>query len=743
VRRFLTLLGAAACAVLVLHPAVRATSPTPTADPDCQSAFCAGAARGDITPPVTTPMWGYTARELGDHSPDVLQNSADKLAAGDPASALTAIAGDPAVADKLGGDTEGYCKTFECNQGIQIRLYANAFVLRDAQGTKLAVVQVDLGGLPSEVHQAVADRIQAATGIDAAHLLISATHTHQGPGGIFQYQGYALLGGDEFDPRVFAAVVDGISGAVAQADARLVPAKMAWAQTEEAGANSNRRMSQWCLDPEASCKPDGTWAKTGPTPNNQTLTVVRLDAVKDDTPIGVITNLANHGTIGGEDNLLFSGDNQGFATRDVEAGIAEASGGGSGKADPIDALVNGAQGDQSPVADAGDAWNNIGGTRSGYAGMEGAGRNQAAAVLGVWRGLGDKLKSNVSLDARMEQVCFCGQQVSDPGTNYDNDPAWDRVSATPMLGAGGVTTSDPEPTASPTVIPTQGTKLPALAANGTGPQAVRIQQFRIGDLLIGTVPGEPTVQLGRRIIHAMRDAAASSQTPVNGAIVAGLADDYVSYFTTHEEYRSHEYEASFTLYGPQAGELILEQQAALTGALVKGTDVPACTPTPTCPTPTYPSSAAVDPVATTIDGPFAWTVTAPPAASTYETVSVSWVGGSPSAEWRPGLDRVEVQRQRGDGTWEVVAGDALDYATLLSHQTVNGQHIWTAQWEITRDVPAGTYRFHVDGALGQGPGMPTTAYHQDSSSIAVTELTGPCPLPDPASSFRYRGDCSK
>src|SRR5438067_13142191 len=123
VRRLFALLTVAACAALVLPSFARAADPTP-APKGCAGVFCAGAARGDITPPVTTPMWGYTAREVGDHSPDILQNSADKLAAGDPASALTTLADDPAVADKRNGDTEGYCKTFECNQGIQIRLYA-------------------------------------------------------------------------------------------------------------------------------------------------------------------------------------------------------------------------------------------------------------------------------------------------------------------------------------------------------------------------------------------------------------------------------------------------------------------------------------------------------------------------------------------------------------------------------------------------------------------------------------------
>jgi len=125
----------------------------------------------------------------------------------------------------------------------------------------------------------VADRLAASgNGIDAAHLMISATHTHQGPGGFWAYQGYALLGGDQFDPRVFEAVVAGITNAVQRANATLTPAALAWGQTSLDGANNNRRRAeQWCLNPEVSCDADGNWTGTGVTPNNQALTVIRVD----------------------------------------------------------------------------------------------------------------------------------------------------------------------------------------------------------------------------------------------------------------------------------------------------------------------------------------------------------------------------------------------------------------------------------------------------------------------------------
>src|SRR5947208_1820939 len=83
------------------------------------------------------------------------------------------------------------------------------------------------------------------------------------PAPIFQYQGYALLGGDQFDPRVFGAVVGGIANAVERADTSRVAARLGWGQTDLDGANHNRRLSnQWCLDPEVHCTADHQWDGT-------------------------------------------------------------------------------------------------------------------------------------------------------------------------------------------------------------------------------------------------------------------------------------------------------------------------------------------------------------------------------------------------------------------------------------------------------------------------------------------------
>lgn len=740
------------------------------------STFCAGAAGADITPPVTTPMWGYTARSglpvigQGHQGAEDVGDAITELGAGDVSAfvaGLRTAEGEQLVHDKLNPDPDRYDKTFVSNHGIHLRLFANAFVLQDGNGTKIAVVQTDLGGVPGEMHQAVADRLEAVgVGVDRDHLLIGATHTHQGPGGFFQYQGYALLGGDEFDPRVFDAIATGITNAIVRANTRIEPAMMAWGQIETSRANHNRAVNkQWCEDPENAQNCDANFNElpghSGWPSRDPLLTVIRLDTV-DGLPIGVITNFAAHGTIGDDDNLLFSGDNQGWATRLVERGIAEAY----GKPLPegweiVDALVNGAQGDQSPDGDnVGYDWGRS--VNRQYSEMEDAGRRQMEPAIAEWRALGSALRSDVTLDARFEFLCFCGQKV-DPPYLYDGDkidktdPLWDHVSAMSALGQGGVTMDDG--TASPVLIPTQGYKLVALGGAGTNPSITRMQVLRIGDLAIAGMPGEPTVTVGRRVKAALL-ALPGSAASYRDVIIAGLANDYDSYFATPEEYTAHQYEGSMTLFGPQESPLLTQELAGLAARMIAGTPVPDCTVPATDPAfcathPVHPNTSATAVPPTPIDlDPTPATVAQPQRnLSRFEVAEFEWNGGAPSAEWRLDADRVQIQRH-DDGTWTTVFGDAHDTATVLRYDKVDGAHRWITQWDIARDIQPGTYRFHVEGGYGAAPGT-AAAYTLDSVAFTVSPsgalpvflqdrgsgtlvISAAHPQPDQQRSFRWR-----
>src|SRR3954449_1958110 len=193
----------------------------PTANAKQISSLRAGAASADITGRVGTPMFAYTARSyLFSPDADKTQERARQMLA------------DP--------DTGLYAKTFEPSVGIHTRLLARAIVLQQ-DGQKYALAQADLGGLPYALVQEVASRIES-TGIDAQHILLSATHSHSSVGAIWpaDNNGYAFVGGDAFDPRVFDSTAQGIAEAIIAADSRLKPARVGLGIGQAPGASSNR-----------------------------------------------------------------------------------------------------------------------------------------------------------------------------------------------------------------------------------------------------------------------------------------------------------------------------------------------------------------------------------------------------------------------------------------------------------------------------------------------------------------------
>ena len=751
-RRAVVLVAAA----LVLAPAARATKDekAKAEKPKCGAGlFCAGAATGDITPPVTSPQFAYTFRncavatptEIGSH---VLEFSEDHVEEGQN----WLLQGGPScAASKAAPDTELYNKTWPPSEGTYGRLQANAFVLDDGKGQRVAIVQADLGGIPGQLHTYVAKRIEAL-GIDRSHLLISATHTHGGPGGIFQDLGYATAGGDQFDPRIFEAVSSGVVTAIERAAARLTPAKLAVGFGTIKDANHNRRGEAWELNPEKAL---------GDTEDAERLMLIRLDTTKG-LPLGVITNFANHGVIHGTFNYWLSGDNQATTTRRVAAGIAAAAQAEGVKLPRgwkvVDALINGAPGDITPESD--DAgWNY---DHYGYlddldnpppfkqfARFENAGMRQAPEALRLWKELGDELTSDVTLDARLDFVCMCGQEVGDdPHDPFDrgehepenDDPAYRSVSREGILGFDDGTTF---PT---TVFPSHHHEAPRLiAAYPAAPISPRVQIIRINDLGLASMPGEPTIQMGRRIERSVK---AASQGLLDNVVTVGLANDYASYMATIQEYEAYRYEGSFSLWGQQTGNLMKERLVQLTDAMREARDLGPCTEDRGFFEPPDTSGLAVAPAPLVPDVGVGTVEAQPVDVARFTGTSFAWVGGGPSAEWSPNDPLVELQRQVGK-KWRTVASD-LDPEVPVRYKKYQGTNHWRAFFDPTKDWQPGTYRFHVTGRGATGP-MTAEPYVLDSEPFTVVpskaltivqnkdgSFSVVHPAPHPLANYRYR-----
>jgi hypothetical protein len=124
-----------------------------------------------------------------------------------------------------------------------------------------------------------------------------------------------------------------------------------------------------------------------------------------------------------------------------------------------------------------------------------------------------------------------------------------------------------------------------------------------------------------------------------------------------------------------------------------GEAVDECPPGLSCPAP-HPDTAISATASPLLPDIGAGTMWSPPPAQTdrLHVTGFAWVGGAPTSEWVPDSDRVRIEGPNG-----VYARDSIDTQTLLYYEKRDGLHIWGASWDVPRDAPTGTYRFHILG----------------------------------------------
>jgi neutral ceramidase len=97
------------------------------------------------------------------------------------AAGLSAGAGKADITPRTGYYLGGWTRADRVAQGQHTRLWARALVLQEGD-RKVALVAVDLFMVPGGLVKHVADAL-AGRGLSEQTILISASHTHSGPGG--------------------------------------------------------------------------------------------------------------------------------------------------------------------------------------------------------------------------------------------------------------------------------------------------------------------------------------------------------------------------------------------------------------------------------------------------------------------------------------------------------------------------------------------------------------------------------
>ena len=243
----------------ILFPVLAACSSTPALP---QPPFRAGVAVVDLTPTRKVPLGGYSGRR-----------------------------GKPLT-------------------GIHDPVYAKALWL-ETDESRVCILTTDLIGASIEIR----DRIKP----DDASLILTASHTHSGPGGLGR--GIWQLAMGKFDEALLEELTEKLRDVIDRARADRRPAQVAFAREAAPEFVRNRRRGDGPVDPDLNV-------------------MIVTDLIS--RPIAVLTNYAAHGTLLSEKNFLVSGDWPGSFQRAVEARI------------PAVALyTNGAEGDVAPRAPGG------------------------------------------------------------------------------------------------------------------------------------------------------------------------------------------------------------------------------------------------------------------------------------------------------------------------------------------------------------------------------------------------------
>src|SRR5439155_3709505 len=141
--------------------------------------------------------------------------------------------------------------------------------------------------------------------------------------------------------------------------------------------------------------------------------------------------------------------------------------------------------------------------------------------------------------------------------------------------------------------------------------------------IIASVPGEPSIEVGRQIQAAMARSGATRARGIDFTVVVGLAQEYTGYYTTPEEYDKQFYEGGHTVFGKWSSDLVIQAHGDLTRRLLLGKPDPA-------PGGTLPGSNIGKAPALTGDGGAPGEITHQPQVRVQRmrTVSISWKGGA-------------------------------------------------------------------------------------------------------------------
>jgi neutral ceramidase len=615
----------------------------------------------------------------------------------------------------------GYASVGQKTTGIHMRLRSRAFVIATpCNGKRVVFVSADLGQVFQSVKQKVVERLRARYGdlYGDANVMISATHTHSGPGGHSHYALYnlSILG---FDPQGFEAIVEGIYQSVIRAHDNVTPGTIRMASGQLLNASFNRSPLAYAENP-----PTERAAYAHDT--DKQMTVLRLDE-SNGTAAGMISWFAVHATNIGNQNRLISGDNKGLASYLFERGkgtnynanktfVAAFANSNEGDVSPNlwgvpdnvhdfqrNAIIGTAQLDRAQSLYDGATSALSGGVdfRHAYVNFS------QLPVAAAWTdGAGARQTCRAAIGLSM----VAGAPEDGPGVPFiPEGMVWDGVSWPPIT----IVPEDQACQEEKIILVPTGNMTPYPWT----PEVLPVQIATIGNLAIVAAPFEITTMSGRRL----REMVAETLAPagVTHVVIAGLANAYAGYVATREEFALQHYEGASTHFGPHTLAALMQETNRVAVSLRDGTTI-APGPTPrdlSCCQSSLITGVVFD------DKPLfaSFGSVQTDAAASYargQTARTVFWGGHPKNNLKIQGTYLEVQR-RVNNVWVTVARDWDPETRYIWQRDGIANSKITIEWDIPADAAPGQYRLVHSGHWKSGWTGAISAYTGNSRTFTV------------------------
>lgn len=594
----------------------------------------------------------------------------------------------------------GFGREDQITEGLHIRQRSRAFVIAEADdpSKRLVFVSADLGSIEHHISLSVIDHLQQLYGdtYSIKNVIISATHTHAGPGGYWHSRSDLGLDGG-FYPEHFKIIVDGITESIISAHNDLQPGNILLGKGNVTNAGANRSVLAYKQNPRIERE-----SYSDNTPTEMSL----IKFIDDSGPIGMLNWYALHPTAMNFYNRLISGDHKGYAALTMEQlqGTSYRD-----KNDFVAAFAQADPGDVTPNTNL----NNTGPGATDVETTQIMGDRQLQVALQlfnhaeealhgpietrqVYVDLSDYSIENSFTQSGPQKTCpsaygysFAGGSSEDGGGHFLFREGMTEQSWFLDFLIGWLTGA---PKWSEAVKDCQAPK-PILFETGSGmpplqSQIRSITLARIGQLVILAMPTEVATMSGRRlrdtVINQLGDWA-------QHIVLAGYSNGYAGYITTPEEYLVQQYEAGHTLHGrwtlPAYQQIVSHLAEALENDRIIESAI------------SYDDWRGKSP-----ESPLNSTISPPPIGSRYgdplpqqqiqyqqgDTVIAEFWSSNPNRNYRADNNYMLVERKVA-GDWQTIASDS-DWNTTVRWRAYKKSLVAELSWTLPEGVTAGEYR---------------------------------------------------